>query len=95
MESISIQAEDQLEGTPNFSNWKGSLSNKLEENFLDKYISTVMEEPSSNAGWTIESQYASFVSLFQVTKSVNKFLSNHEESSKTVHNPLPKWDDLT
>ena len=49
MESISIQPEDQLEGTSNFNTWKGRVSNTLEEHYLDVYIYTVVEDPSSNA----------------------------------------------
>ena len=50
MASISVLLKDYLEGTSNFNTWKARVLNILEEHDLDSYVSTVVEEPTSNAG---------------------------------------------
>jgi hypothetical protein len=48
--SISVRAEDRLEGASNFNVWKFKIINILQEHDLEQYVTTVMEEPTSNAG---------------------------------------------
>ena len=44
----SIRAEDRLDGSSNFNNWKARVMEILEENDIDHYVTSVVEEPSSN-----------------------------------------------
>jgi hypothetical protein len=46
--SISIKAKDRLEGASNFTVWKLRIMNILLEHELEQYVTTVMEEPTSN-----------------------------------------------
>ena len=48
----SIRAEDRLDGSSNFNNWKARVMAILEENDIDHYVTNVVEEPSTNAGRT-------------------------------------------
>jgi hypothetical protein len=48
--SISVRAEDRLEGASNFNVWKLRIMNILQEHDLGQYVTIVMEEPTSNAG---------------------------------------------
>ena len=48
----SIRDEDKLDGSSNFNNWKARVMAILEENDIDRYMTNVVEEPSSNAGRT-------------------------------------------
>jgi hypothetical protein len=48
--SISVRAEDRLEGPSNFNVWKLKIMNILQEHDLEQYVTTVMEEPTSNVG---------------------------------------------
>ena len=48
--SISVRAEDRLEGATNFNVWKLWITNILEEHDLDHYVTTMVEEPMNNAG---------------------------------------------
>jgi hypothetical protein len=48
--SISVRAEDRLEGASNFNAWKLRIMNILQEHDLEQYVTTVMEEPTSNTG---------------------------------------------
>ena len=50
MDSISIQPEDRLEGTSNFNTWKARVFNILEEHDLEYFVTSLIEEPTSNAG---------------------------------------------
>jgi hypothetical protein len=50
--SISFKAEVRLKGASNFNVWKLKIMNILQEHDLQKYVTTVMEEPTSNAGRT-------------------------------------------
>jgi hypothetical protein len=50
MTSISVKAEDRLEGASNFNIWKVRVLNIFEENDLDSFVTSVVEEPNSNAG---------------------------------------------
>ena len=52
MMAASIRPEDKLDGSSNFNNWKTRLMAILEENDLDHYVTSVVEEPTSNAGRT-------------------------------------------
>ena len=52
MIATSIRPEDRLDGSSNFNNWKARLMAILEENDLDHYGTSVVEEPISNAGRT-------------------------------------------
>ena len=45
----SVRVEDKLEGASNFNTWKARVMNLLEEYDLDGYMTSVIEEPSSNA----------------------------------------------
>jgi hypothetical protein len=47
--SISIRAEDSLEGATNFNVWKLQITNILQEHDLEEYVITVVEEPKNNA----------------------------------------------
>jgi hypothetical protein len=47
--SISVRAEDRLEGATNFNVWKLWITNILQEHDLEKYVTTVVEEPTNNA----------------------------------------------
>ena len=49
MTSISIQLEDCLEGTFNFSTWKERVLNILEEHDLDSFMNYVVRDPTTNA----------------------------------------------
>ena len=46
--SISVNAEDRLEGASNFNVWKLKILNILQEHDLEQYVTSVMEEPTSN-----------------------------------------------
>jgi hypothetical protein len=48
--SISVRAEDKLEGAANFNVWKLQITNILQEHDLEQYVTTVVEEPTTNAG---------------------------------------------
>jgi hypothetical protein len=48
--SISVRAEDRLEGASNFNVWKLCIKNILQEHDLEQYVTTVVEEPMNNAG---------------------------------------------
>jgi hypothetical protein len=48
--SISVRAEDRLEGASNFNVWKLMIMNILQEHDLEQYVTTMMEEPTSNVG---------------------------------------------
>ena len=48
--SISIRAKDRLERTTNFNVWKLRIKNILQEHDLEQYVTTVVEEPTNNAG---------------------------------------------
>lgn len=50
MTSISIKPEDRLEGASNFNVWKTRVLNILEEYDLDSFVTSVVEEPTTNAG---------------------------------------------
>jgi hypothetical protein len=47
--SISVRAEDRLEGDANFNVWKLWITNILQEHDLEQYVTTVVEEPTTNA----------------------------------------------
>ena len=49
MASISVKLEYRLEGTTNFNTWKARVINILEEHDLDSFVTTVIEEPTTNA----------------------------------------------
>ena len=48
--SISVRAEDRLEGASTFNVWEIWVMNILQEHDLDQYVTSVVEEPTSNAG---------------------------------------------
>ena len=48
MTSIFVRLKDQLEGTSNFNTWKERVLNILEEHDLDSFVTTVVEEPTTN-----------------------------------------------
>jgi hypothetical protein len=48
--SILVRVEDRLEGAANFNVWKLWITNILQEHDLEKYVTTVVEEPTNNAG---------------------------------------------
>ena len=50
--SISVRAEDRLEGATNFNVWKLRITNIFQEHDLEQYVTTVVEEPTNNAGKT-------------------------------------------
>ena len=50
MSSISVRPEDILEGASNFDVWKARVLNILEEYDLDNFVTSTIEEPTSNAG---------------------------------------------
>jgi hypothetical protein len=52
MYSISVRAEDRLEGASNFNVWKARVLNILEEYDLDNFVISTVEEPTTNAGRT-------------------------------------------
>ena len=45
----SIRVEDRLDGSSNFNNWKLRVMEILEEKDIDHYVTSVVEDPSSNA----------------------------------------------
>ena len=47
--SISVRAEDRLEGATNFNVWKLCIKNILQEHDLEQYVTTMVEEPTNNA----------------------------------------------
>jgi len=47
--SISVRAEDRLEGATNFNVWKLRTTNILQEHDLEQYVTIVVEEPTTNA----------------------------------------------
>jgi hypothetical protein len=47
--SISVKVEDRLEGAANLNVWKLRITNILQEHDLEKYMTTVVEEPTTNA----------------------------------------------
>jgi hypothetical protein len=48
--SISVRAKDRIEGSTNFNVWKLQIKHILQEHDLEKYVTTVVEEPTDNAG---------------------------------------------
>jgi hypothetical protein len=48
--SISVRAEDRLEGATNFNVWKLRITNILQEHHLEQYVTIVVEEPMNNVG---------------------------------------------
>jgi hypothetical protein len=48
--SISVKVEDRLEGATNFNVWNLHITNILQEHDLEKYVTTVVEEPMNNIG---------------------------------------------
>jgi hypothetical protein len=48
--SISVRVKDRLEGATNFNVWNLCITNILQEHDLEKYVTTVVEEPMNNAG---------------------------------------------
>jgi len=48
--SISVGLEDRLEGASNFNFWKLRIMNILQELELDHFVTTVVEEPTTNVG---------------------------------------------
>jgi hypothetical protein len=52
MYSISVRPEDKLEGASNFNVWKARVLNILEEYDLDNFVTSTVEEPTSNVGRT-------------------------------------------
>ena len=48
--SISVRPEDRLEGGSNFNVWKPRIMNILQELELDHFVTTMVEEPTSNVG---------------------------------------------
>jgi hypothetical protein len=46
--SILVRAEDRLEGASNFTVWKLQITNILQEHDLEEYVTTVVEEPTTN-----------------------------------------------
>ena len=52
MASISIRPKDQIEGTSNFHTWKAWVINILEDHDLDSFVTTMIEEPTTNLGRT-------------------------------------------
>jgi hypothetical protein len=52
MSSISVRLEDKLEGASNFNVWKARVLNILEEYDLENFLTSIVEDPTSNAGRT-------------------------------------------
>jgi hypothetical protein len=48
--SISVRAEDRLEGATNFNVWKLRITNILHEHDLEQYMTTMVEERTNNVG---------------------------------------------
>jgi hypothetical protein len=48
--SISVRAKDRLEGAANFNVWKLQITNIFQEHDPEQYVTTVVEEPTNNAG---------------------------------------------
>jgi hypothetical protein len=48
--SILVRVEDRLERAANFNVWKLRITNILQEHDLEQYVTTVVEEPTTNAG---------------------------------------------
>jgi hypothetical protein len=48
--SISLRAEDRLEVAANFNVWKLCITNILSYHDLEQHVTTVVEEPTTNAG---------------------------------------------
>ena len=46
----SIRAEDRLDGSSNFNNWKARVIAILEEDDIDDYVITVVAEPTISVG---------------------------------------------
>jgi hypothetical protein len=50
--SISVKAEDRLEGASNFNVWKLKIMNILQEHDLEQYVTTVVGNPPlMQEGW--------------------------------------------
>ena len=47
---ILVKAKDRLEGATNFNVRKLWITNILQEHDLEQYVTTVVEEPTNNAG---------------------------------------------
>ena len=47
--SISVRVKDRLEGATNFNVWNLCITNILQEHDLEKYVTTMVEEPMNNA----------------------------------------------
>jgi hypothetical protein len=48
--SISVRAEDRLKRATKFNVWKLQITNILQEHDLEKYVTTLVEEPMNNEG---------------------------------------------
>jgi hypothetical protein len=48
--SISVGVEDRLEGAANFNVLKLWIKNILQDYDLEQYVTTMVEEPTNNAG---------------------------------------------
>jgi L-lactate utilization protein LutB len=48
--SIFVRVEDMLEEATKLNVWKLRITNILQEHDLDKYVTTLVEEPTNNAG---------------------------------------------
>jgi hypothetical protein len=48
--SILVRVEDRIKGAANFNVWKLWIINILQEHDLEKYVTIVVEEPTTNAG---------------------------------------------
>jgi hypothetical protein len=52
MSSISVRPKDRLEGASKFNVWKARVLNILEEYDLENFLTSIVEDPTSNAGRT-------------------------------------------
>jgi hypothetical protein len=48
--SILVRAEDRLKRATNFNVWKLWITNILQKNDFEQYVTTMVEEPMNNAG---------------------------------------------
>jgi hypothetical protein len=82
--SILVNVEDKLEEATNFNVWKLWITNIFQEHDLEKYVTTVVEEPMNNVGRMAfrrsqeNSKRIIFDSVKDIIMHANDFVNNFQ-----------------
>ena len=96
--SISVKVEDRLEGACNFNMWKLRITNILQEHDLEQYVTTVVEEPTTNAGRVAfrksqaKAKRIIFDSIKHSIMSAMTSLMTAKDCMNNLVNLYEKWD---